>query len=357
MPTPVPGSDGKGNVMHRRLKPLSNPWCQRERCAVPPSPELMRSLLQRYIELKTDQRLRASMSFKQWFDVWVSSRRGEKYVGLDDGRIDHALRRGGATMISRPPKKLVGPVRSVVLLADFPDRPHAVENTPTHYQLMLFGLDGQFVSGSMREYYRGISNFGPDSGIDVQGKVFGWFRMPQPLAFYGNGNSGMSGDFPRNAQGMARDAVRAALDAGVDFTPYDALGERMVTALFVIHSGSGAEETGARDDIWSHKWVVPGGMPVGPNLRVQTYLTVPEDCKVGVCAHEWGHLAACWADYYDTGQSADLSSNGLGLYCLMAAGSWGNSGTTPTPCRTACCACSTAGSRRPWSAKPPAIYG
>jgi immune inhibitor A len=51
---------------------------------------------------------------------------------------------------------------------------------------------------------------------------------------------------------------------------------------------------------------------------------------MGVCAHEWGHLAARWADYYDTGRAELERSNGLGHYCLMAAGSWGNSGLTPT---------------------------
>ena len=100
--------------------------------------------------------------------------------------------------------------------------------------------------------------------------------------------------------------------------------------MSIIHAGPGAEQTGERDDIWSHKWVVPGGISVGPNLRVNTYLTVPEDCAVGVCAHEWGHLAARWADFYDTGQIERQRSNGLGNYCLMAAGSWGNNGLTPT---------------------------
>ena len=96
--------------------------------------------------------------------------------------------------------------------------------------------------------------------------------------------------------------MRAALEEGVDFAPYDVLGERMVTALFVVHAGSGAEQTLSRDDLWSLKWVVPGGIKVANNLSVQTFLTVPEDCDMGVCAHEWGHLAARWADYYDTGR-------------------------------------------------------
>ena len=124
-------------------------------------------------------------------------------------------------------------------------------------------------------------------------------------------------------------AVNAARAQGIDFSPYDSLGERLVTALFIIHAGSGAEESGARDDLWSLKWLVPGGVDVGGGLRVSTFLTVPEDCNMGVCAHEWGHLAARWADFYDTGRQQWAQSNGLGDYCLMASGSWGNGGLTP----------------------------
>ena len=315
--------------MYQRLHAIAHAECQRLRCPVPPSPGLMQNLLQRWTDLMAEKRLPPGTTFKQWFDYWVSSRRGRDFFGLDDGRLDHApLAR--AALISRPKKKLAGVVRTLVLLVDFPDKPHAMENSNTHFEHMLFGLGAQFPTGSMREYYRKISGFKGNAGIDLQGEVKGWFRMPQPLSFYTNNESGMGEAFPRNAPGLARDAVQAALSAGVDFRPFDTLGEKMVTALFVIHAGSGSEETGERGDIWSHKWVVPGGVQVAPDLKVSTYLTVPEDCKVGVCAHEWGHLAARWADYYDTGESENMASNGLGSYCLMAAGSWGNGGTTPT---------------------------
>ncbi len=318
--------------MYHRLKPMPHPECQRQQCYVPPSPGLLQNLLQRWTDLIAEKRLPPDMTFKQWFDFWVSSRRGESFFGLDDARVNFAPH-VSAELISRPKKKLAGIVRTVVLLVDFPDRQHAMENSKVHYEHMLFGLGSQFTTGSMREYYRRISNFKTGAnaaGIDVQGEVFGWFRMPQPLSFYAGTDSGMTDSFPRNAPGLARDAVLAALAAGVDFKPYDALGEKMVTALFVIHAGRGAEETGERGDIWSHKWVIPNGVDVAPGLRVSTYLTVPEDCKVGVCAHEWGHLAARWADFYDTGESENMVSNGLGSYCLMAAGSWGNGGTTPS---------------------------
>ncbi|UJP06881.1 MAG: M6 family metalloprotease domain-containing protein [Nitrosomonas sp.] len=305
--------------------------CHKVLCPMPPSPQLMAQLYARFLALKQERRLSSAMTFEQYYRVWRSSRRGENFVGLDDGAQTHAPSTE-PQRIDRPAKALKGVIQTLVLLVDFPDRPHDGNRSPASFEKMLFSEGGVFPTGSMREYYRSISGFdaAKKQGIDVQGKVFGWFRMPNPISFYTNGNSGMDNSFPRNAQGMARDAVQAALAQGVDFTPYDALGEKTVTALFIIHAGRGAEETGERDDIWSHKWVIPGDISVGPSLKVKTYLTVPEDCAVGVCAHEWGHLAARWADFYDTGDIERQRSNGLGNYCLMAAGSWGNGGLTPT---------------------------
>ncbi|WP_405571945.1 M6 family metalloprotease domain-containing protein [Streptomyces phaeochromogenes] len=298
-------------------------------CPVPLSPQALAQLYARYLELLKQRRLPGNMTFEEYYTVWRAGRRGENLVGLDDGAIDP----GPSTdkqLITRPSSQLRGTIRTLVLLVDFPDQPHEVDHGPGHYDSMLFGLD-EFPTGSMRSFYRDVSAFdtSPSTGIDVQGAVHGWFRMPQPLSFYADGNSGMNANFPRNSQGLARDAVLAARDAGVDFTSFDALDEGVVTALFVIHAGRGAEQTTQRGDLWSLKWTIPGGVDVGPGLSARTFLTVPEDSAVGVCAHEWGHLAARWADYYDTGQQQLTRSAGLGNYCLMAGGSWGNGGLTP----------------------------
>jgi immune inhibitor A len=315
--------------------PISSHVCRHAQCRVPPSPELLAKLFERYKELKAQERVPESLTFKQFFDVWASRRRGEDFVGLDDG----SLKSGPAAavqLIDRPKKRLRGTIRTLVLLVDFPDVPHNAVNSLAHYKRMLFGLTGEFPTGSMREYYRAISNYTANKddakvkGVDVDGEVYGWLRLPQKLSYYAGDSSGMAEAYPRNAQGMAEDAIAAANEAGVDFSAgYDALGEKVVTALFIIHAGGGAEETGETGDIWSHKWTLHKPVTVAPNLRVSTYLTVPEDCRVGVCAHEWGHLAARWADYYDTGTIDNYVSNGLGIYCLMAGGSWANGGTTP----------------------------
>jgi len=312
-------------VPHR----LSSLCCRQPVCLVPPSPGLMAQLYAKFLELQHDHRLPLSMTFEQYYKFWRSGRRGENFLGLDDGALKHGSS-GDKEAVTKPPKKLAGTVRTLVLLVDFPDRPHNENLTAEYYRQMLFSTDNAFPTGSMREYYRTVSGFDPESerGVDVDGDVFGWLRLPNSSTYYTDNNSGMSKAFPRNAQGMARDALAIALEQGVDLKPYDALKEGTVTALFIIHAGRGAEETGAKDDLWSHKWTIPGS-PSHNGVAVTTYLTVPEDCKVGVCAHEWGHLAARWADFYDTGSAENLKSNGLGNYCLMASGSWGNSGLTP----------------------------
>ncbi|MFF1907351.1 M6 family metalloprotease domain-containing protein [Kitasatospora sp. NPDC058218] len=306
-------------------------------CPVPMSPDALASVHARYEELIETGRLPKSITFAQYYYVWRARRRGENVIGLDDGAVRPGPR-SGAQLITHPFKKLRKVVRTLVLLVDFPDHPHDPDHTTDHFEQLLFS-SGTFATGSMRDYYRRISGFDPADpnslGIDIQGEVHGWFRLPHPLSFYADNQSGQ-GLPPHNEQGMAADTLDIARKEGIDFTKgFDALGEGLVTALFIVHAGSGAEalpESQQAANLWSAKWNPPGqaGIEVAPNLRVQTFLTVPEDCKVGVCAHEWGHLAARWADFYDTGDIESTASNGLGNYCLMAAGSWGNSGDTPT---------------------------
>ena len=300
---------------------------------VPPNPSLIARLHTRYRELHSQRRLPSSTSFEHFYAYWRSKRRGENLPGLDDGVSSEPFAPDLPQLITPPTAHLRGTIRTIVLLVDFPDRPAQVALTPSHYRDLLFGEPGHYVTGSMREYFRIVSNYsntGTATGIDVTGRVYGWYRMPNSSTYYTNGGSGISASFPRNAQGLARDAVKIALSNGVNFDGYDVFGEGNITALFIVHSGGGAESTGCEDDIWSHKWYIPGGIKVLDNPRIfaRTYLTVPEDCEVGVCAHEWGHLAARWADFYDTGNTE--RSNGLGRYCLMASGSWGDNGRTPS---------------------------
>src|SRR5437868_4335383 len=244
---------------------------------VPLAPDALAKLEARFLELKATGILPDHLTFEDYYAVWRSERRGPRPAGLDDGNLSRHVR--DVRMINRPPQKLKGVIKTMVLLVDFDDRPHDPSHDVEHFRKLLFDTQ----TGSMRDFYRKVSSFSDDHGIDVQGEVFGWFRMPQTLAFYANNMSGMDEfHFPRNAQGMARDAVMAAKSAGVSFdSSFDALDEHMVTALFVVHAGPGAEtfhDASGLQFIWSLKWTV-GDEPitVAPGLEVSTFLTVPED--------------------------------------------------------------------------------
>src|SRR5262249_5351368 len=106
--------------MRIQRRPVRVSVCRKARCRVPPSPGLMARLLERYHELMEQKRVPRDLSFRQFFEVWASNRRGEDFGGLDDGRTEHGPS-VAAQLIERPAKKLSGKlVKTIVLLVEFP---------------------------------------------------------------------------------------------------------------------------------------------------------------------------------------------------------------------------------------------
>jgi immune inhibitor A len=249
--------------------------------------------------------------------------RGPRPMGFDDGVIippdqfplGTSMRSIRSAAAERAP--LRGTLRVVVVLVQFSDRTFG--SSAAHFNDLFFST-GVMPNGSVAEYYRDVTG----GLVDVAGEVVGPFTMPQTLAWYANGNFGIGRPTGTvRAQVMAQDAATAA-NASVDFGGYDNDGNGFVDAFIVVHAGSGGEETGDPGDIWSHKYVLPAAM-AADGKQIYAYLTIPEDAKLGVCAHELGHLLFGFPDLYDT----DNSSEGIGNWCLMAGGSWNGGGDIP----------------------------
>jgi immune inhibitor A len=285
----------------------------RQRCCVAPSPALRERMVQRLRELSEAR----DINFGGPIVV-----QPQKRPGFNDGLIvpgseyplgtpAHVVRSAAAT---RAP--LRGTVRVIVVLAEFDDAP--MKATPAHFRDLFFST-GKIPTGSVREYYTEVTH----GFLTLAGEVVGPYKLPRTLKEYAGGKSGTDNPEP-NARTMARDAANLA-NADVNFAPYDNDGNGFVDAFIVVHAGAGAEETGDKNEIWSHKWVFTGQPLVADGTKIYGYLTIPENSKIGVCAHELGHLLFGWPDLYDT----DGSSEGLGNWCLMGGGSWNGGGDIP----------------------------
>jgi immune inhibitor A len=291
---------------------------------VPPSPEVMAQLYADYIRIAQGR----GITFAEYLVSIGYTNPAENVDGMDDAAIMRSSAHG-LELISIPDKPIQGTLRVKVLLIDFPDQPGTLP--VSHYQQLLFSKDAH-PTGSMRDYYREVSL----GKVDINGTVHGWLRMPNEYSYYTNGQSGTERTaYPRNAQRMAEDAVRAAQAAGITFDrELDVLQDGTITALFIIHAGLGAETlnpTIRGNHIWSHKWVMRSPIQVAPNLHASTYLTVPNNCKIGVCAHELGHLAFQWEDFYDPNYDEDGKEwDGSGSWDLMASGSYNGNSNRPS---------------------------
>lgn len=288
---------------------------------VPPAPDVIAQLYADYLRYRG----RKKLSFKKYLDLIGFTDPAANLKGTDSGA---RVKAGpGKALVAVPSRKVSGTLRLIVLLADFPDNPGT---RPAHeFEDMLFSRK-VYQTGSMRDFYAEASC----GKVDVVGSVHGWLRMPHNYNFYVNNQSGM-GNYPNNAQRLAEDAIKAALAQNIPFpADLDKFGDGAITGLFIVHAGRGAETltTKALQNaaIWSHKTELQSPVKASSTLFATTYLTVPEDCRMGVCAHELGHLAFQWDDFYDPNYDEDGSKwDGSGVWDLMAGGSWNDGGLTP----------------------------
>jgi immune inhibitor A len=208
--------------------------------------------------------------------------------------------------------------RAVAIMLEFTDETFDTV-TKADFEQMLNGTSGQ----TMRTYYQEVSYGQFDIEIDVVGP----FTSAYTMAYYGadvgpaDSNPATRDDGNVSITEMAKEAVQLA-DPTVDFSPYDVDDDGTIDAIFVIHAGPGQEGSGPSYAIWSHMSFI--NYMTNDGVRASRYSTEPENGKVGVFVHEFGHILGL-PDLYDT----DYSSDGIGRWGVMAGGSWNGGGNSP----------------------------
>jgi immune inhibitor A len=228
-------------------------------------------------------------------------------------------------------------LHALALMVDFNDNKGS--RPAAEFQTMLFDPANP---DSMSNIYREMSY----GNLDVTGEVIDYVRVSQPYTYYTAGESGTGEDYPRNTPGLLFDALTEYCKSD-NLKRFDTDGDGFVDGIFLIHAGNGAEAEPdpqkRKEMIWSHKWTLPTPF-VNQGVKVYAYSTEPEDGRVGVFSHEFGHVLGL-PDLYDT----SYRSEGVGNWCLMGGGSWGGGGNKPT--RMSCWCLSKLGWIKPINAK------
>jgi immune inhibitor A len=262
---------------------------------------------------------------------FINSMKEARERGLD--KATKFAGRAGQSMTLADNGGGVDTVRVLVLLVDFNDNPFtagAVAGAPGQFDSLLFSTDGKNPTGSMTEYYL-ENSYGK---FHIIGDVHGWLRMPQNYSFYVGSSYGL-GTFPHSSKMLVLDAIAAADSAGVDFSRYDLYdNDGYMDGLFIVHAGPGHEESGAPDDMHSHKWNLGQYKISVDGITIDDYTVEPEESyagqtlsHIGVFCHEYGHILGL-PDLYDVRDRTNTSL-GLGKWSLMATGCYNGGSRRP----------------------------
>ena len=177
-----------------------------------------------------------------------------------------------------------GNVRGLTILITFPGEQTTVTRADVEGLLNgdNFSENGNF--SSVNGYFRLVST----NRLNFTNTVIGPFQMSRPKLAYAN-QDGL----------LVPEAFQLALDAGVDLTQFDSLGQGIVDALCILY----ADRTEYKGDLWPHNWVFrrqAGG------VRTDLYIVSsmgrrPADLSIGTFCHEAGHLLCRFPDLYDYG--------------------------------------------------------
>jgi immune inhibitor A len=220
-----------------------------------------------------------------------------------------------------------------VLFADGGDAPMSREELRDR----IFGTG----ENSLRGYWSFVSG----GALELEGVVLPWTRLPESIGLYRNvrDTNFASAAGPRN---MARDALRNAALVHSDLRQFDDDGpdgiagsgddDGAIDLLLILHPQVAFEvdPTQMGPAFLSVQDRIDADPDLGADgIRGDVFMASSALGPLGVWAHEFGHLLGL-EDLYDVDVNEAFSQvssrGGLGLWSLMASGTWGDGGRRPS---------------------------
>ncbi len=173
----------------------------------------------------------------------------QRKLGKAAGKTDAEIAGMMPTPGNVPPEAWQGGLPSVgspkvfVLLVDFSDEPHDVNNTQADVQDKFFsdGNAALYPYNSLHDYYDRASY----SLLDIQGTVFDWYRAQHPRSYYENLG------FGPGEEALMMEAIDHWDGVGHDFSQYDNDSDGVVDAFFLKWTG---DDNGWANFWWAYQW-------------------------------------------------------------------------------------------------------
>ena len=216
---------------------------------------------------------------------WRVEQLARQAAGLPELRDPPPARQGGLPTSGSP--------NVLVLLVDFPDYPHSVNQTQADVDDKFFqDGNGNYPYESIRNYFERASY----NTLHIQGNVLGWYTAANNRSYY----EGLGWGYGQEALFME---ALAYYDAqGHDFTQYDNDGNGTLDSVYLKYTGP---DTGWSGFWWAYQyswWANPSYTIDGKQLHTYVFgwIANPEnaDYDVHTDIHETGHALGL-PDYYD----------------------------------------------------------
>ena len=211
------------------------------------------------------------------------------------------------------------------------------EFTPKLYSEMFFNPE-EYTAYNGQELISAKKYFQLESGgtFILEGSkddIYGWFRAPKPIEFYGK-NISQEGDRIRAAH-LVHLAVNKLIEKKVDFSQYDLDGDSVIDGLIILYAGKGEHlpnSLGSRA-IWPHfnriKNISSSKFYYFKDhknkiWKIDQYVFIPQDIPLDLYIHEIGHFLNL-SDLYKGESTIGYWSIMGELYCGKILGSKLNS--------------------------------
>ena len=262
-------------------------------------------------------------------EMWTANKK-QRIEKAGQEMLRRAARRAG-----KPSSTNTGTQRGLVILVEFKDKKFVTENPQPTFNRFFNeeGYNEGGMAGSVKDYFKKQSY----DKLTIEFDVVGPYTTANDMEYYGAHYTDDSGNDQNDIHPvlMAREAVDAAHEAGVDFSKYDWDKDGNVDQVFIIYAGYSEAQGAAPETIWPHEWSLSA-----ESKRVQydgvwinTYGCAAELHGkegttldgIGTACHEFSHCLGL-PDMYDTDYSGGY---GMAYWDVMDAGSYLDSSRTP----------------------------